>query len=189
MLYVQKPSSGKGSTSSLMSAKGSSTRVTKQEFDDFCEGEEDPMLRFLADELRELQVNASISQTMLSSKQDVRYQNTYRTEPTYKFFPDQVAGIIQKALVEKLEGLNYEPKKCSQLACELSGIIKEAVKTKMSFPRHKMVSFVTIGERSDQGAMVGSRCVWNAKFDGFASSSFKNDSLFAVGVLYAVYME
>ncbi len=41
----------------------------------------------------------------------------------------------------------------------------------------------------DQGAIMGSRCVWNVKFDGYASSSYQNDTLFAVGVLYAVYLE
>ncbi len=147
------------------------------------------MLKFLTEELQLLQAGNKASQTPPKAKLEVQYQNTFRTEPSYKFLPDQVAEIIKSALTEKLEGVAYDPKICSLLGCELSGLIKDLVKAKMSFPRHKLVSFVVVGERGDQGAMVGSRCVWNAKFDGFASSSYKNNTLFAVGVLYAVYLE
>ena len=78
---------------------------------------------------------------------------------------------------------------CSKLACELSESIKEEVKQKMDLPRRKLVSFVTIGAQQGQGARVASRCVWNEKADRYASSSYKNSSLFAVGVVFAVFLE
>ena len=78
---------------------------------------------------------------------------------------------------------------CSKLACELSESIKDEVKRKMDLPRRKLVSFVTIGSQQGQGARVASRCVWNEKADRYASSSYKNSTLFAVGVVYAVFLE
>ncbi len=147
------------------------------------------MLKFLTEELQEIQTGATQTPATAKSKLEVQYQNTFRTEPSHKFFPDQIAQIINTVLTDKLKGIVYDPKKCSQLGCEMSGLIKDLVKAKMRFPRHKLVSFVVIGEEGEHGAMVGSRCVWNAKFDGFASSTYKNDTLFAVGVLYAVYLE
>lgn len=78
---------------------------------------------------------------------------------------------------------------CSKLACELSEKIKDEVKQKMNLPRRKLVSFVTIGAQQGQGARVASRCVWNEKADCYASSSYKNSSLFAVGIVFAIFLE
>lgn len=78
---------------------------------------------------------------------------------------------------------------CSKLACELSERIKDDVKQKLKLPRRKLVSFVTIGSQKGQGARVASRCVWNEKADRYASSSYKNSTLFAVGMVFAVFLE
>ncbi len=144
------------------------------------------MLKFLAMQADEAE-EAGTSQS--AKQEEVIYQNTFRTEPSYEFLPDKVSDIIQATFTEKLKGLEYEPNTCQHLACDLSELIKEMVKKRMNLPRHKLVSFVVIGERCDQGAIMGSRCIWNVKFDGYASSSYTSDSLFAVGVLYAVFLE
>ena len=78
---------------------------------------------------------------------------------------------------------------CSKLACELSESIKDEVKQKLNLPRRKLVSFVTIGSLQGQGARIVSRCVWNEKADRYASSSYKNSTLFAVGMVFAVFLE
>lgn len=78
---------------------------------------------------------------------------------------------------------------CSKLACELSESIKDEVKQELNLPRRKLVSFVTIGSLQGQGARIVSRCVWNEKADRYASSSYKNSTLFAVGVVFAVFLE
>ena len=78
---------------------------------------------------------------------------------------------------------------CGKLACELSERIKDEVKQKMNLPRRKLVSFVTIGSRQGQGATVASRCVWDEKADRYASATYKNSTLFAVGVVFAVFLE
>ena len=196
ILNTQKSSARGGSTTSLTSAtagrpSASPGKVTKQQFNDFCEGEDDPMLSFLAQQLQvaQAQANSLASQTLIPTKLDVIYQNTYRTEPSYKFFPDLVSTIISNCLSQKLDGVAYCSKSCAQLASQLSAQIKVKVKSELFLPRHKLVAFVTIGEIKDQGVFVGSRGVWSPKFDGFASSSFKNETLFAVGILYAVYLE
>lgn len=182
-IHIQPLTSNKGSTTSISSKKS----ITREEFEDFCDGADDPVLRFLDEELA-LQA-AQPRATSLRSSVTVKYENTYRTEPTYKFFPDKVSSIIQDVLSQGLDGMVYDFHRSSQLACEFSMQIKGKVKYEMDFPRHKLVCFVVIGERKDQGVFVGSRCVWNEKFDGFASSSFKNDTIFAIGVLYAVFLE
>lgn len=161
------------------------TRVTESEFQKFCEEGQDPLLQHLE---REQQTLRSAPGTSLRYPTLPRYTNTYRTEPTRKFFPGKVGEIIRRVLSESLENVTYKPVRCAQYACELSERIKELVK-RLDIPRYKIVSFVSIGELSGQGVRVASRCAWNPKFDNYASASFKNRSLFAVGIVYALYLE
>ncbi len=119
----------------------------------------------------------------------VRYENTYRTEPIKQFSPDRAAKIIESVLEEALGDKNYDYKIFSELTSELSDRIKEKVKENLDIPRYKLVSFVTMGQLKDQGARVGSRCVWDADHDHYASSSYRNKFIFAVGVIYAIYFE
>ena len=119
-----------------------------------------------------------------------RYENTYRIEPLQrKFYADKISKIIKSVLEEALTDLEYDYKTFSRLTSELSDRIKEKVKEHLNLPRHKLVSFVSVGQMKDQGVRVGSRCVWNPAWDHYASASYQNKSVFAVGVLYATYFE
>ncbi len=121
-------------------------------------------------------------------KRALKHENSFRLEPTEKFFPDKVEEIIRCVLSEGLAEVSYDPGFCAQYACELSERIQERVK-QLKIRRHKLVSLVNIGELQGQGVIIGSRCLWNAKFDSFATSTFKNKTLFAVGIVYGVYFE
>ena len=168
--------------------------VTEEEFNEFCDGNEEILLDALseqdvtggANKDGEASAAGGIHPSLL---QPITYENTYRTEPTTKFLPDKVAEIISTHLEESLCEVRYSHHECGKMACELSERIKEEVKKKVDLPRRKLVSFVTIGELRCQGARVGSRCIWNEKTDRYASASYKNSSLFAVGVVFAVFHE
>ena len=66
--------------------------------------------------------------------------------------------------------------------------VKARVK-ELPIPRYKIICLVHIGELNNQGLRISSRCLWNAKFDTFATYEFKNHSLFAVACVYGVYFE
>ena len=55
--------------------------------------------------------------------------------------------------------------------------------------RYKIVVVVQIGQNTNQGVRVASRCLWDDKRDTFASASFSNKHMWAVGEVYAVLME
>lgn len=118
----------------------------------------------------------------------IAYENTYKMEPPKKFRPDQVKPIIEKVLATNLEGKKYDPIECSILSKALADDIKARVK-ELQFERYKVLSLVTIGQRSDQGVSVGSRFLWDHDRDSFAASSWYNKHLYAVGTVYAVYYE
>lgn len=164
--------------------------VTEEEFNEFCDGNEEILLEILSDPdlpaNKDLEANPLTHTSLYTA---VKYENTYRTEPTTKFFPGRVSDIIRTQLEQKLNEVTYDAQLCGKLACELSDSIKDEVKQTLDLPRRKLVSFVTIGEQRYQGARVGSRCVWNEKADHYASASYKNLSLFAVGVVFAVFFE
>lgn len=184
--------------------------MTEEEFVDFCEGQSDPMLKYIDREEKNkaklllnqhsrylekqstelgLLAGAPGAGGKRPSVTQIRFENTYRMQPTAKFFPDKAEAIIKSVLEEALKDKPYDFKVFSGLISELSDRIKERVKESMYLPRYKLVSFVTAGQVKDQGVKVGSRCVWNAKCDQYASASYSNTSVFAVGVVYAAYFE
>ena len=119
-----------------------------------------------------------------------RYENTYRIEPSSsKFFTGRVSSIIHGVLENELKDKSYDFPTFSKLTMELSDRIKEKVTVDLDMPRHKLVSFVTIGQLNRQGVCMASRCMWHPAWDYYASSCYTNHSLFAVGVVFAVYYE
>lgn len=66
--------------------------------------------------------------------------------------------------------------------------IRERVKA-LGFDRHKLVVHVSLGELKGQTFSSCSRCLWDTATDGFASESFKNESLFATAQVFALYFE
>lgn len=75
----------------------------------------------------------------------------------------------------------------TQLSC-LPQVIKARVK-EMMIPRFRVICLVHIGQLGSQGLRVGSRCLWDDKYDTFSSSEFRNKSIFAIGMVYGVYYE
>jgi len=116
------------------------------------------------------------------------YENTYQLEPHRKFEASKVKTIIDQTLESQLKEEEYDPKSCRQLVKTLTEIIKAKVK-ELNYERYKVVCIVTIGQLKEQGFRMGSRCAWDAKRDTFATSSFKNKSLFAVASVWGVYYE
>ena len=116
------------------------------------------------------------------------YENTYQLEPAKRFQSSKVKTIIQDVLESHLKDEKYDPNSCRQLVKTLTEIIKGRVKD-LQFARYKVVCMVTIGQLNEQGFRMGSRCVWDANRDTFATSNYKNKSLFAIGSVWGVYLE
>ena len=115
------------------------------------------------------------------------YQNTYKTEPDQRFEVSTVSSIIQQTL-STLGDLNYDSNRCREHCKTLSNLIEKRVK-QLNYTRYKIVCFVTIGELRGQGLHVASRCVWDSEKDNYATASYENSTLLAVGTVYGVYMD
>jgi len=115
-------------------------------------------------------------------------ENTYRLGPTggERFSVSKVERLLDEFLTNYIGGEQYDAQKCSQMALQMSDIIKERVK-KMDFRRHKLYCHVVIGQNLGQGMQVASRCLWDATNDCSATATYCNNSLFAVATVFAVY--
>lgn len=103
-------------------------------------------------------------------------------------FPSGLVLSLMKRLVdEKLHAMEYSPA-CSAVATELSEAIKEAAKS-LSSERYKLISCVAIGQMRNSAVSCLSRSIWSPDTDTFTEYLFKNQHLFALCVLFAVYQE
>jgi hypothetical protein len=84
--------------------------------------------------------------------------------------------------------VTYDPLNCSRLTEDVCSIIKSKTK-EYNFERYKIVVQVYIGENTDQSVQMASRCLWNPGTDMFAAATYRNNSLYAIAVVYGLYLE
>ncbi|XP_071838302.1 dynein light chain Tctex-type 5-like isoform X2 [Apostichopus japonicus] len=110
------------------------------------------------------------------TKPKVEYENTYRMDPLDRFLPERVKPVIYELLSKHLSNMEYEPIQCSSVA-------------KVIAQELKIISLVSVGEKRSQDVRQGSRCLWDAETDNFASTCYENPHIFATATVYAVYFE
>lgn len=118
--------------------------------------------------------------------------NTCRTtiipEMQRKFMSYKVECIIKDVLEAKLRRVKYDPQTCGPLTQQLCALIKDKTK-EFEFDRYKLVTQVLVGQDSDQSVQIATRCLWNQDTDNFAAATFRNESIFAVAIVYGLYLE
>merc|ERR1712066_1175722 len=105
-----------------------------------------------------------------------------------KFLPSKVTGVIERVMTEYFRDKEYSAEDAKTWTLELSNDIKAAVK-ELNIPRYKIIVQVVIGEQASQGLRVASKCLWDVTSDNWASYTFQNNSLFAVGMVFGCYYE
>jgi len=118
----------------------------------------------------------------------VSYQNSYQLAPARVFPTGQVEHIMSEVINSYLQNETYQPELCRRMTKDLSEVIRSHVK-KLMLPRYKIICLMHIGQLASQTVAVSSRCLWNSTTDNFATYQFKNNSLFAVCTVYAVYLD
>ncbi|KAK6187953.1 hypothetical protein SNE40_005869 [Patella caerulea] len=120
----------------------------------------------------------------------IEYENTYQLTPpdTKRFNPSIIQKIMDDLLTENLVDQTYNSMECGAKAIELAGLIKSRVRH-MDWNRYRIVVQVTIGQHSDQGMAVASRCVWDENLDNYACVNYQNKSIFAIAVCFGLYLD
>ena len=103
-----------------------------------------------------------------------------------KFKVLKAQEIIKNQLTETLSKQTYQPESASEIARQLAEDIKAKLKTTIP-PQYKLIVQVLLGEQRGQGVAMGFRGFWDNETDNVARETYTNDSLFAVGIAYAMY--
>lgn len=107
-------------------------------------------------------------------------------QPACKLQDLQIQDTIEEVLRTNLQGVGFTSWESDARCDALSQIIKQ----KLGSIQHHFAEFtvvVLIGQANDTGIEKASHKVWKPEYDSFASAWYKNDSLFAVGTVFATY--
>lgn len=105
-----------------------------------------------------------------------------------RFRPEDVEPTLHKFLKDNLQFVSYDPDECRQLSQELSEELRDIVKS-LKYPRYKFVAMVTIGQKDKQTISIGSQSLWDTNMDTYVTSSYNNDSIFAVAMVFATFFD
>ena len=107
------------------------------------------------------------------------------TESAAKFCNTRIKEIITKVLASHLDNLaEFCPRTCAEKCRLISQMIENGVKSLCS-SQYKVMALVYIGAIRDQGIELASQCYWCPNSDHFTMATYKNDSLYASGIVFA----
>ena len=123
-------------------------------------------------------------------KRSIRYENTYRLEPKddETFSCSKMEKVMKDIMEETIGHAKYDPIMSHNLVNTLSNQIKDRAKL-FPWKRYRFVVYVIIGQNHISSVKIGSRCVWDDRYDNFASARYENKTLFAVANCYAIYLD
>ncbi|XP_040215878.1 dynein light chain Tctex-type 5-A-like [Rana temporaria] len=109
-------------------------------------------------------------------------------QPSRCFSAEEAVRVIKSVLDEELKDCVYDATTSQHRAMQLAELVKAAIRD-LGYERYKLVCFVAIGPVSQGTIYCCSRSVWSPNSDTYAEYLFKNNSLFALCVVYAGYYE
>ncbi|XP_066548767.1 dynein light chain Tctex-type 5-A [Amia ocellicauda] len=115
-------------------------------------------------------------------------ENSYQPQPERRFSVEETQAVIKAVADDLLQDVEYDGEACSALTVRLAERIKEAAKG-LLYPRYKLICFVVLAQTKHAEVSCSSRSLWCPGVDSYAEYCFKNHSLLALCVLYAVYQE
>ena len=136
--------------------------------------------------VKSFSMKASTDTTM--TKKFVHLENSYKMEPDKKMPSRHITAIIAQVLEENLESVDYSSQDIPALARHLAEVIKQHVKG-LNLERYKIITWVAIYGKTAGGIQMASRNLWDKENDNFATASYQNRTLHAIGNVFAVYHE
>ena len=116
---------------------------------------------------------------------------TYPIRPDFKhkFKPgearDKIRDIVQKHLADATYTQDNLPKWNIAIANEVR---HELYKSLGVDKRYKFLIQIYCGENKKQGVRIGTRCLWDKECDDACWYSFKNDSIYCLVWVFALYL-
>ncbi|XP_041063608.1 dynein light chain Tctex-type 5-A [Carcharodon carcharias] len=112
----------------------------------------------------------------------------YEPRPARAFSAEEARATIGTVLEGRLKEAVYQPQGSALAALELAECVKAAVKA-LGYQRYKIVCYLVLGATRASDLSCSSRAVWSPAADTYAEFCFRNRSLFALCLVFAVYQE
>lgn len=109
-----------------------------------------------------------------------------RPEFDERFQAVTVKELIHGVMNDELGGKKYTVEEAEVWTKNIATAVRNKVK-ELGFKRYKYVVQVVLGEQHGAGIKIGSRCLWDADTDNYASDVFINESIFCMTVVFAIY--
>jgi hypothetical protein len=138
-------------------------------------------MRKIARQVRNLQINRQHWLNYTANETLGHQVRKFRLEEV-----EEVEPILFKFLKHNLQCSCYDPQECRELSKELCEELKDVVKS-IKYPRYKLVSMVTIGQKDKQAITISSWSLINKDMDTYSSVYYTNWSLFAVAMIFATF--
>ncbi|KAJ2948572.1 hypothetical protein O0L34_g7825 [Tuta absoluta] len=116
------------------------------------------------------------------------YQPTYQLWPKKPFDVAKVEKILKQMVDSELEEVEYSDKTAPELCVSLAENIRNTVKEE-NYDRYRIIVAVNIGQKRQQGVHMFHSFLWDPERDSFASHAYENCHLFAIVVVYGIYLD
>ncbi|XP_037392796.1 tctex1 domain-containing protein 2 [Pygocentrus nattereri] len=113
--------------------------------------------------------------------------NTYRLEPLHPFAPHLLRQSAEE-LMGAFGDLQYQQETCRRLARRVADQLLALAK-EQEFDRYRYAVQVSVGQKLGQGVKLASKALWDHEKDSFITLRYENTYLFAVGTVFALYMD
>ncbi|XP_063240159.1 dynein light chain Tctex-type protein 2B-like [Bacillus rossius redtenbacheri] len=113
---------------------------------------------------------------------------TYQLEPETRFDCDRVRVIIQEVFVDNLERVQYDELAFKRLGVQIGEEVRSRIK-RLNFDRYRLVCYVQLVQRRNQGFYSRARFLWDSERDDCASGYFETAHVFASCLVLGVYKE
>lgn len=120
----------------------------------------------------------------------IRYENTYRMEPTdeHKVDIGRLRRIATSVVESAIAGYKYDPKQGKQFSLGLAELVRSQIK-QLPFQRYKLVVQASIGQKQGQDLRVVSRCLWDVKWDRHLTITKETQDAYVTVTIFLVYTE
>lgn len=108
-------------------------------------------------------------------------------QPACKLQDLKIQDTIEEVLKSNLKEVCFDSWDTGEARCDA---LSQLIRQKLKSIQHQFSDFIVvvlIGRVDDTGIVKASHKVWKPEYDSFASAWFKNESLFAVGTVFATY--
>lgn len=136
----------------------------------------------LDEKINESQINQALDE-------EINFIVPQERKHTANLFTTRIKDIIFNVLATHLDNLaEFSPKTCGEKCRLISQMIEKSVKTLCCF-QYKVMALVFIGAIRDQGIQLASQSYWNPNSDHFTMATYRNDFLFASGIVFTTVCE